>query len=127
MVTCTAIWSAILYPSRKRGTRQHGREAQHVVGNDVSAHQQPLALLEQSEGFKGITRESCVGAAKADSDEKAPARVEEHALAGPNEEKTEYEAAGDVDDQRAVRKAGRKNLGNVTAQKVTGAGTHNRP
>ena len=49
---------------------------------------------------------TCVGAAEADGDQQPPARIGQRALRAPHQEQPQDEAAGNVDQQRAIRKRG---------------------
>src|SRR5579863_4060827 len=125
MVTWTAIGSAILQPPCQCSASQNGNKAQRVAGDDIRARQQPLALFEQTKGLERITGKRGERPTEAHGEEQTPARVHQNALAGPNQKKAQRQASGNVDEQRAVRKAGRNYPGDVTAEKVASACARN--
>src|ERR1019366_9656747 len=57
--------------------------------------------------------------------QQTPARVEQRAFGGEDEKKSQDEAAGEVDQQRAVGEGGCKVAGDESAEEVAGAGSHN--
>ena len=62
----------------------HRDEAYYIRHQKVQRRRPELAALDQREGFKGVARIGGVGRAESDSDEEAPARVGQDALAGPD-------------------------------------------
>src|SRR5437763_14751571 len=130
MVICTAMASAILYRPRHLYRSRDGRagdhrpEAQNIVGEDAGREQVPVALLQISKGLKSIAGESGVGAAESDGEQQSPTRIGEDPLAGPDKEKSEKEAARDIDEERAVRKVRGDELGCPAADEVSGAGAN---
>ena len=84
-----------------------------------------MALLEISKALKGIAGKSCIGAAEANGDQQAPARIGQGALAGPDEKQSQQKAAGHIDEQGSVGKIGRDDSGGKAADGVTGGGAHN--
>src|SRR5713226_2734483 len=115
MVICTAIpmptllrhsITTALQPSRQGRSADDGRQTQNVVGQDVGRHQVPLALLHVGNGLKGVAGKGGKRSAKANGNKKTPARISQHALRGPYQEEAENQAAGNIDDERAVRKSG---------------------
>src|SRR6266446_5401717 len=98
--------AAILQPAGECGASQDGGEAERVAGHDVDTRQEPLSLLHEREAFEGVAGESGVRTAETNRDQQAPARVEERAFGREDEKESEDEAAGDVDQQRAVGKRG---------------------
>src|SRR5260370_27241047 len=115
MVICTAIAmptllrhsiTTALQPSRRGRSADDGRKTQNVVGQDVGSHQVPLALLHVGKGLKGVAGKGGKRSAKANGNNKTPARISQHALRGPDQEEAENQAARNIDDERAVRKSG---------------------
>ena len=98
--------AAILQPSSKRCASEDGGEAKRVAGHDVDAGQKPLSLLHEGEAFECVAGERGVRTAEADGDQQAPAQVEQRAVGREDEKESEDEAAGDVDQQRAVGERG---------------------
>src|SRR5207244_11425361 len=80
---------------------------------------------EVRHGFESVAGESCKRAAEANHDQQAPARINQHAFAGPDDEEAHDQAAGDIDDECAVRKHRAKKLGGVTANDPAGIGADN--
>src|SRR6266853_2367146 len=103
MVTCTAIATAILQHSCHGDASQSSAEAEDIVGHNVHQHQPPLPLLEVGHGFEGVTGERCERSTEAHHHHEPPARINQHALGGPDYEEAHDEASDDVDEQRAVR------------------------
>src|SRR6185369_16436197 len=85
-------------------------------------HAQPLSLLQVGHRFEGIAGESREAAAEANYDQQSPARVDKHALGGPDHEPADDKAAGEIDDQSSVRKHWTENFGDVTAENVAEIG-----
>src|SRR6266404_4452962 len=103
MVICTAMALAILYRPRHLYRSRDGRagdhrpEAEHIVGEDISCEQIPMALFEIGKALKCVTGKGGVRTAEPDGEHQPPARIGEDALAGPDKEKSEQEAARDID------------------------------
>src|ERR1019366_8641466 len=57
--------------------------------------------------------------------QQTPARVEQRAFGGEDEKKSQDEAAGEVDQQRAVGEGGCKVAGDESAEEGAAAGSHN--
>src|SRR5208337_1261120 len=110
---------------RERSASQYGGEAERVAGHNVDAGQEPLPLLHQREALEGVAGERGVGTAEADGDQQAPARIEQRAFGRENEKESEDEAAGDVDQQRAIGESGGEIAGDEIAEEVAGAGSDN--
>src|SRR5580700_3141577 len=104
MVTWTAIASGILQHPRQRHTGQRPQKAQDVITQYIGAEQQPLSLLEVSHGFEGVAGEGGESAAEADHDQKAPPGIDEHALACPDHEEADDQAATYVNEKGPVGK-----------------------
>src|SRR5438445_4389026 len=115
MVTCTAMASGILQHPCQHHAREHRSEAQQIVAEGVRYHQRPLPLLKVGHGFECITGESSECAAESHHNQQAPARINEHAFGGPDDEEADDQAAGDVDDEGAVREYWDKKYCGVTA------------
>ena|ERR1022692_765931 len=98
--------AAILQAPGQGGASQYGGQAECVAGHDVDAGQEPLSLLHKRKAFEGITGESGVGTAEADDHQQPPARVEQYSFGGEDEKESDDEAAGDVNEQRAVGERG---------------------
>ncbi len=124
-MTCTAMASGILQHPCQHHAREHRSEAQQIVAEGVRYHQRPLPLLKVGHGFECITGESSECAAESHHNQQAPARINEHAFAGPDDEEADDQAAGDIDDECAVRKHRAKKLGGVTANDPAGIGANN--
>src|SRR5260370_42315819 len=92
--------------SRGDRSADDGRKTQNVVGQDVGRHQVPLAVLHVGKGLKGVAGKGGKRSAKANGNKKTPARISQHALRGPDQEEAENQAAGNIDDERAVGKSG---------------------
>src|SRR5207245_7053713 len=120
----TAIALGILQHPRQTHPRQRRTEAEQIIGHDVGHHEQPLTLLEISRRLESIAGESCKAAAESNNYQQAPARINQHALRGPDHKKPYGEAAGH-NDQRSVREHWPENLGKVAAQDVTRVGAQN--
>src|SRR6266545_3504349 len=84
-----------------------------------------MPLLEEREALKGIAGKRSVGATEADSNQQTPARIGQRALRAPHQKQAKDEAAGDVDQQRAVGEGGSDGSGDKAAYDVTQAGAHN--
>src|SRR6266478_2941622 len=125
MVTCTAMASGILQHPCQHHAREHRSEAQQIVAEGVRYHQRPLPLLKVGHGFECITGESSECAAESHHNQQAPARINEHAFAGPDDEEADDQAADDIDDECAVRKYWANKSGGITANDPAGIGAHN--
>src|SRR5207245_10818432 len=125
MVTCTAMASGILQHPCQHHAREHRSEAQQIVAEGVRYHQRPLPLLKGGHGFERKTGESSECAAESHPNQQAPARINEHAFGGPDDEEADDQAAGDVDDEGAVREYWAKKFGGVTANDPAGIGANN--
>src|SRR2546421_6092311 len=125
MVTCTAIASGILQHPRQCHAHEHRSEAQQIVAEDVRDHQRPLPLLKVGHGFECITGESSECAAESHHNQQAPARINEHAFGGPDDEEAHDQAADGIDDECAVRKYWANKSGGITANDPAGIGAHN--
>src|SRR5438046_8922143 len=125
MVTCTAMASGILQHPCQHHAREHRSEAQQIVAEGVRYHQRPLPLLKVGHGFECITGESSECAAESLHNQQAPARINEHAFGGPDDEEADDQAAGDIDDECAVRKYWAKKPGGVAANDPAGIGANN--
>src|SRR5260370_32492869 len=99
---------------------QRGAKAKQVVGKEIGEHKQPLALLEIGHGFKCETGKCGESTAEPDYHQQTPTRIEQHALARPDHEEADNEAADHIDEQGAVRKNRAKNAGSEAANEPTG-------
>src|SRR5260221_14051325 len=79
-------------------THQDRAKTKQIVGEDISSEQGPVALLEVRHGFKSVAGKSCIRSAEAYGDKPSPERVRQYTLRCPNQKKTQYQAAGYVDD-----------------------------
>src|SRR5579863_4961535 len=61
-------------------------------------------MLEIGHGLKRVARKCSEGPAEANHHQQPLSRIEQDPLRGPNDEKTDNEAAHDVDEQSSVRK-----------------------
>src|SRR5438132_9932771 len=82
-------------------------------------------LFRSSHGFEGVAGEGGEWAAESHHNQQAPARINEHAFGGPDDEEADDQAAGDVDDEGAVREYWAKKFGGVTANDPAGIGANN--
>src|ERR1700675_4313230 len=108
MVTCTAMAFVILQHGLQHARQRHagqGRaQAKNIVAEDVDQHQPPLSMIEVSHGFEGVAGERGERSAETDDHQQSPMGIDENALCRPNEKEPNYEAANDVDEERAVGK-----------------------
>jgi len=84
------------------------RDAEKEPGNnargDVCCGAGPLAVFQHLGGFPSEAGESGVAAEEADGDGHAPVRRNNHAIQRELADQAEKEAAGQIDEQGAVRK-----------------------
>src|ERR1700687_2064757 len=109
---------AILQPAGESGASQDSGEAERIAGHDVDPGQEPLSLLQEREAFEGVAGERGIRAAKANGGQQSPARVEQRAFGREDEKESEDEAAGDVNQQRAVGERGGEIAGDESAEEV---------
>src|SRR5208282_1253589 len=122
MVTCTAIAFAILQHPSQRHAGERSAQAQQVVAEDVGQQQGPLPLLEERHAFERVAGESRERSAEADHHKQPPARVEQHALTGPDYEEAHDEAAYDVDGKSPVGEDRPEFSGRETADDIPQVG-----
>src|ERR1700686_1282040 len=129
MVTWTAItlarWddASILQRPRQRRSGNDGGQRKHIAAQDVKDGEKPLPAFHKCKALIGVTGERCIRAAKANHNQQSPARIDQHAFGREYEKESYNKTAGNVDQQRAVRKCRRKVAGDQQTEEVTGAGS----
>jgi hypothetical protein len=82
-----------------------------------------LSLLHEREAFEGVAGERGVRTAEADSDQQAPARVEQRTFGREDEKESDDKAAADIDQKRAVWERSGEIARDQEAEEVPGAGS----
>src|ERR1035437_5509284 len=88
---------------RQRHAGERAAQAEQIIAENVGQHQSPLTLLKICHVFERIAGKRRERAAEAHHYQQPPARVEQDALAGPDDEEAHDEAAHNVDDERSRR------------------------
>src|ERR1700678_409895 len=79
-------------------------------------------MLKESHGFKCVAGEGSKRTAEANHYQQAPARMDQHALAGADDKPAHDGAANNIEKQRSVRENRTQFFGGEPAQEVTKVG-----
>lgn len=116
-----ADFESILQRPSQHRSGNNGREAEHIAADDIDANQEPLPTFHEGEALIGVAGKGRVRTAETNDHQQAPARIDEHAFGREDEEESDEEAPGDVNQKRAIGKRRRKIAGDQKAKEVTGA------
>src|SRR5262249_25234736 len=96
-------------PLSERNSQPYGQKANQVRQPNVARDRLPGADLDEAQRFVFVRRKRGVGADEADRQEVAPRVV--FPVGEKGQEQTDDEAAGDIDEERAVRPGDAEALG----------------